>query len=119
MTPGRARLESYSNSPISGVPTPNNPNRQLRKEILADQAREANAKKREVSDRVKLEHEKAAEAKRREIERDLEEKQQRREAKLLEVSSPKGRQVNLSEFREKEAQAVVDLKSKIEEDLSK
>jgi len=119
MTPGRLRLEAYSSSPIAGVPTPNTPNRQLRKEILAEQAREANAKKREISDRIKAEQEKATEAKRREIERDLEEKQQRREAKLLEVSSPKGRQVNLADLREKEAQATVDLKSKIEEDLNK
>lgn len=119
MTPGRLRLEAYATSPIAGVPTPSTPNRQLRKEILAEQAREANAKKREVSDRIKAEQEKATEAKRREIERDLEEKQQRREARLLEVSSPKGRQVNLSDFREKEAQAVVEKKSKIEEDLNK
>jgi len=53
------------------------------------------------------------------LERDQDEKQQRREAKLMQVSSPKGRHVNVCEFRKREAQAVEDLKSKIEEDLSK
>lgn len=119
MTPGRVRLEGYANSPIAGVPTPNTPSRLLRKEILAEQAREANAKKRETAERIKAEQEKAVEAKRREIERDQEEKQQRREAKLLEVSSPKGRKVNLSDLREKEAQAVGDLKAKLFDDLNK
>jgi len=119
MTPGRARLEGYLNSPIAGVPTPNTPSRLLRKEILAEQAREANAKKREITDRIKVEQEKATEAKRRDIERDQEEAKQRREAKLLETSSPKGRKVNVSDLREKEAQAVVDLKAKLFDELNK
>lgn len=127
-TPGKARLEAYQQkspfgytdlvSPSRAVATPNTPSRQLRKEEMAEKAREANAKKKEVAEKTKAELEQASEAKRLGIERDLEEKQVRREQKLTATSSPKGKGVNVSLFREKEAQAAQELKSKLEEDIT-
>lgn len=123
-SPVKARLESYgSKSPAGASPNPllNVPSpcaNRLKKEVAAEKARDANAKKREAAEKVKAQFEETAESKRREIERDLEEKKQRREAHMLQVSSPKGKEGKIAAFLEHETQVTMQKKAKIEGTLA-
>jgi hypothetical protein len=115
MTPAKKRLEGYGelrSPPRAERKTPAGDKR-LRKEELAEKARDFNEKVRLTAERVRIGLDESAEAKRRDLEQDQEAKRLRREAQLASVMQRLQRQQPEQEVQKQSEEAI--LRQKAEE----